>query len=164
MKTKTDTAAQAGVIEAITALMEPVVMDLGLELVEVQFRPEQVGWVLRLIIDNPAGVSLDDCTLVSREAGALLDVEDVISHPYHLEVSSPGLDRPLRTVRDFIRCRGRKVKVTTREPLGRFGSAVEGTIESAGDDGVVLLVDPRKDERLTLPLALIAKAKLVVEF
>jgi len=166
MKKEADTAGQARVVEAVTSAAEPIVAELGLELVEVQFRPEQVGWVLRLIIDRDSGVTLDDCTAVSRELSALLDVEDIVDGPaYHLEVSSPGLDRPLRTVRDYVRCKGRKIKVTTREPIARHGSTVVGVVDAVDDDGVVLVVEVKKEqERLPIAFALIAKAKPVIEF
>lgn len=94
-------------------IVEPVVASQGLELLELEFQREPRGWVLRLYIDREeGGVSLDDCTSVSREVGDLLDVKDPIDHPYHLEVSSPGLDRPLRRPKDFERWCGHKVKIT----------------------------------------------------
>ena len=161
MKKNTGIEAQARIVETVGAMLEPVVADLGLELVEVQFRPEAGGWVLRLFIDSAAGVSLDDCAKVSREVGDLLDVEEFIGHAYHLEVSSPGLDRALRKMSDYARCKGRKAKVTTREAIGRHGSSVIGVIEAADGDGVVLAVD---GEKVSIPFALIARAKLVVEF
>ena len=85
-------AKTEALIARLAAMLEPLVVDLELELVELQFRREPAGWVLRLIIDGPQGISLDDCSRVSREAGHLLEVEDPIEWPYRLEVSSPGLD------------------------------------------------------------------------
>jgi hypothetical protein len=88
-----------------------------MELVDIEYRREPVGWVLRLTIDKGGGVTLDDCTRVSQEIGRSLDVEDVIPNPYHLEVSSPGLDRPLKNERDFIRFSDRRIRVKTMDPM-----------------------------------------------
>lgn len=94
-------------IERVTEIIQPVLDDLGLELVELQLRSEgKKGLVLRIIIFKEGGVSLDDCAQVSREVGFLLEVEDPIGRSYVLEVSSPGLDRPLKTERDFERNKG----------------------------------------------------------
>lgn len=161
MKKVIQTEAQLGVISAVSEAVGPVIDELSLELVEVQFRPESGGWVLRLIIDSEAGVTLEDCTTVSRAVSDLLDVEDMVGHAYRLEVSSPGLDRPLKNLRDYQRCLGKKAKLTTREPVESYGSVVIGTIESAEDDIVTLGVE---GEKVVLPLAQVAKAKLVVEF
>ncbi|MDH4320503.1 MAG: ribosome maturation factor RimP [Desulfobulbaceae bacterium] len=161
MKKTIQTEAQLRVITAVTEAVGPVIDELDLELVEVQFRPEAGGWVLRLIIDCATGVSLDHCADVSRAVSDLLDVEDMVGHAYRLEVSSPGLDRPLRNLRDYQRCLGRKAKLTTREPIGVYGSAVVGVIEAADETAVTIAV---ADERVVVPMALIAKAKLVVEF
>ncbi len=84
-------------VEARAAeLAEPVIAGLGMELVDVEFLHERDSWILRLFIDKPGGVGLEDCEAVSHSVETLLDVEEVVQHPYHLEVSSPGLDRPLK--------------------------------------------------------------------
>ncbi len=88
-------------IEKIPGLVEPVLTADGRELVEVEYRREATGWVLRLFIDQDGGVSIDDCAQVSRVIGDLLDVADIIPVAYHLEVSSPGLNRPLRKPEHF---------------------------------------------------------------
>ena len=99
------------IVDKITAVIGPVVVEKGYELVEIQFRNEQHGWVLRIIIYKEEGIGVDDCAAVSREVGHILEVEDVIQQKFHLEVSSPGLDRPLTTSRDFLRNIGKKVKI-----------------------------------------------------
>ena len=143
----------------LTTLLEPVVIALGLELEEIQFRCETSGWVLRLIIDKEEGVSLDDCTEVSREAGRLLEVEDLIEHSYRLEVSSPGLERPLRQEKDFLRFMGHKAKIKTKGPVsGR--RVFTGTIEQLHHKVLTLQTDSGK---VTLPLDMIAKARLVFD-
>ena len=150
----------AYVIRAITSLAEPIAEDLGLEIVEIQYRREAHGWVLRLIIDRAGGLSVDDCARMSNEIGRILEVEDCIEHAYHLEVSSPGLDRPLTTERDFLRNRGKKVRVITRESVDGLTEFV-GTIEGF-DDGAVTLRTVAGLSRV--PAANISKAKLEIEF
>jgi len=98
------------VIDKVRDFAEGLLPTMGLELVDVQFRREGHGWVLRLFIDREEGVTVDHCADVSREIGQFLDVEDLIGHPYHLEVSSPGLERPLKSMRDFQRFVGKKAK------------------------------------------------------
>ncbi len=143
----------------LTALVEPVVTDLQLELVEVQFRREESGWVLRLIIDKEDGVSLDDCTGVSREIGRLLEVEDPIEQSYRLEVSSAGLERPLTQEKDYLRFRHRKAKIKTREPIDNQKVFV-GTIEDLHNKVLTLQTDSGERQ---LPLDMIVKARLVFE-
>ena len=81
---------------------------MGLELYDVHFRREGHGWVLRLVIDSPKGVTLDDCSLVSRETSDFLDIEDFVEHAYNLEVSSPGMERTLRDIGECERFIGEK--------------------------------------------------------
>jgi len=88
----------------------------GLELVQVQYRREDHGWVLRILVDRPGGVSVDECGEFSREVSDLLDVEDLIDNSYNLEVSSPGLDRPLIKPEDFERFAGREITLKTTSP------------------------------------------------
>src|SRR5690606_12555219 len=113
-------------VAAVRALVEPVVAAHGLELVELEWASGRQGLVLRVVIDHPepppaepaapaaleaGGVTLDDCVRVSRDLSTALDVEDPVAHSYSLEVSSPGIDRPLRSARDFRRQVGRLAKV-----------------------------------------------------
>jgi len=105
------------VIAQIWALTEPVLHAEGMELIEVEFRRESHGWVLRLYIDREEGISVDDCAQVSRTLSDLLDVTDPIDYPYHLEVSSPGLNRPLRKGEHFARFVGSTVEIRTRSPV-----------------------------------------------
>ena len=105
------------VLEKVQAVAKPVLDDLGFELVDVEFKREGQGWVLRFFIDKPGGVTLDDCALFSREVSMLLDVEDFIHRAYHLEVSSPGIDRPLKTREDYQRFCGERIKAKTFEKM-----------------------------------------------
>jgi ribosome maturation factor RimP len=175
-------------LERVRAAADRVARSYGLEVFDVQLRRESVGTVLRVIIDRPdSGVStgappanrkderrrleeesvgIADCQRVSQDLSALLDVEEddletaAIGHAYTLEVSSPGLDRPLRHEADYRRFRGRLAKLVTREP-------VDGQTAFAGrlagvDDGMVLLEEGRKLHRV--PLSRIKRGRLEVEF
>ena len=104
-------------IASLWKLIEPVVEPEGMELVDLEFKPEMGSWVLRLYIDAPLGVTLDDCQLISRQVGALLDIKDPIEQSYRLEVSSPGINRVLRKEQHFSRYAGSPVRIKTRRKL-----------------------------------------------
>jgi ribosome maturation factor RimP len=146
------------VLAAIEQYAEPLLRDLGIELVEVQFRREGHGWVLRLFIDREQGVTLDDCAAVSRAISTWLDVEDLIEHAYQLEVSSPGLERPLKRIEDFQRFVGRQAKVKLKEPRDEQNVFI-GTLEQVAGEEVILLVDGRQ---VAIPFAEIARARLTL--
>jgi len=153
---------------------ERVARSHGLEIFDVQLRREPLGMVLRVVIDRPdAGrvetpeeaVGIDDCQRVSHDLSALLDVEDEfgqqeLGEKYTLEVSSPGLDRPLRHEADYRRFAGRLAKIVTREPIERQ-SAFAGRIQGV-DRGAVVLAEGRRTHRV--PLDKIKRANLDVEF
>ncbi len=109
--------AEPSVVEKVTSLVEPVLERDGFELVEVEWLRQGGRWTLRLFIDKPGGVQIDDCQAVSRTVEPILDVEDVIEPAYDLEVSSPGLDRPLRKPRDFDRFKGQRAHVKAYGPV-----------------------------------------------
>ncbi len=114
----------------------------GLEVFDLTFRRESRGWVLRLTIDNPVGyVSIRDCELVSRELERWLDEEDPIKHRYYLEVSSPGLNRPLRNGRDYTRFIGERAKVVLKD-----GRVIKGRIEGYENGRVKIEEDGRTEE------------------
>ncbi|HSO73114.1 MAG TPA: ribosome maturation factor RimP, partial [Thermodesulfobacteriota bacterium] len=100
----------------IKALAETLLQEEKMELADMELLREGRGWVLRLFIDKTGGVTLDDCASVSRQFGDQLEVEDLIPFRYTLEVSSPGLDRPLKKDRDFLRHIGNQIQVVTRSP------------------------------------------------
>jgi ribosome maturation factor RimP len=148
------------IVERVRAISDPILMNEGMELVEVDYRREARGWVLRLTIDKKGGVTLDDCSRVSQQVGRELDVEDFISAPYALEVSSPGLTRPLRSEKDFIKHCNRLVKLRTVDPInsrqqfkGKLLGVSNNQIELEMEEGIV-----------QIPLAKIAKANLEIEF
>ena len=159
--------------ERLWQAAERVAATHGLEIFDVQFRRESVGMVLRVMIDKPGavpgpnapdGVTVEDCQHVSHDLSAVLDVEGetmgVPDDSYTLEVSSPGLDRPLRGEDDYRRFAGRLAKIVTTEPVERQ-SAFAGRITGV-EDGVVLLQEGKRTHRV--PLALVKRANLDVEF
>lgn len=156
-------------VDKIRILTEPVLGDMGLELVDLEFRREGHGWTLRFFIDKEGGVTLDDCADFSREIDTLLEVEDLIPSAYRLEVSSPGLDRPLKKEEDFRRFAGRLVKVKTREKLdpdGRGHQRKTFVGELLGmDNGIVRIrqTDSRGGE-IALSYEGIDKANLELDF
>src|SRR6201996_2570695 len=142
--------------ERLIALIEPVLGRLGYELVEVEYAAGRTQAVVRLFIDQPAGITVDDCERVSRETAALLDVEDPVPTAYTLEVSSPGFDRVLRTPAHFARFAGERVFVELRAPrAGR--RRYTGTLLVVGEAGITLEVDKEKVE---VPFGEISKARL----
>lgn len=143
----------------VQAIVEPVVSSLGYELVGVEYLVQNRNGLLRVYIDSENGITLDDCQRVSHQLSGVLDVEDVIKGQYQLEVSSPGLDRPLFTAEHFERFTGRMAKIKLAVPIdGR--RKFRGTLKGMKDDQVVLEVD---DEETSLPLSAIDKANLIPE-
>jgi len=149
------------VIRRVRALAERVAAGQGHELVEVEFRREAPGWVLRIYIDHPGGVTLDHCQAMSEELGDHLDVENCIDHPYHLEVSSPGLDRPLTREADFLRFAGQLARISTREAVAGQRN-FHGRL--AGLEARTVLLDQPDGQRAAIPYDLILKARLQPEF
>ena len=152
-----DTASNQ-IVDTIEAFAGPLLADMGIELVEVQFRREGHGWVLRFFIDKEQGVNLDDCATVSREISAYLEVEDVIDHAYHLEVSSPGAERPLKKEKDFVRFAEKKARVKMREPVGDQ-KVFTGILQGVEHGSVILDQDGQK---ILLDISKISKARLTL--
>lgn len=145
--------------EQIESLVAPVVIDLGMELVDVEYVKEGSQWYLRIFIDKPEGIFVDDCQAVSREISRLLDENDPIPHAYALEVSSPGLERPLKKVGDYERFQGYKVVMTTYAPLNGKKSFT-GRLEGLAEQGVILNVD---GSEIVIPMEQVASARLAVD-
>ena len=144
----------------VETILEPLLDAEGFSLVDVEYKRERGGWVLRVFIDKEGGVTLDDCARVSREFGQLLDVEDIIPTSYQLEVSSPGLDRPLKKEEDFVKYSGRKVRIKTKEQVsGRrnFKGALLGCTEGK------VMVKVEGSGVFTIPFSAILKANLEIE-
>ena len=148
------------VIKHVEAVVLPVLKELGIELVEVQYRREQTGWILRLVVDKQDGISLGDCAAVSKEISQLLDIEDFIDQTYNLEVSSPGLNRPLKSMAEFERFVGRKAKIKTIEPIAGEHVFI-GKINKTEGESIVLGVGTKE---MTILFSQVARARLEVEF
>lgn len=148
------------VSDEIEALLEPVVSRLGYELVDLEYQSAGRTAVLRIFIDGPDGIGLDDCAKVSDQVSGILDVEDPIPGEYNLEVSSPGLDRPLRRPVHFEKYAGEQIKVVMAK--GYTGRRrLKGQLSGLEDEEVVLVVD---GETYRLPLNRIESARLVPDF
>lgn len=150
----------------VTELAQPIVDALGLELVDLEFKKAGRSHLLCLYIDKPGGVTLDDCAEVSRELSLILDVEDIIAGRYTLEVSSPGLERPLKRRDDFVRFSGRLVQIKTAELFqdeqGNKRKTFLGTLKGVEGDLVVLHL--KEGQLARIPFDKIAKANLAFEF
>jgi ribosome maturation factor RimP len=148
------------ILSAVTELLEPALEGMGYELVEVEYLCERGRWVLRLYIDQGKGITVDDCAAVSREMGDVLDSRDLIPHGYVLEVSSPGLNRPLRKEKDFEKRIGRKIRVRMAAPVEGRRNFV-GTLTGIRDGTLSLDVDRQS---FSLPVSEVEKAHLIYEF
>ncbi|WP_051173247.1 ribosome maturation factor RimP [Thermodesulfobacterium hveragerdense] len=145
--------------ERIRELIETPILKRGLELVDLEWKKERTGWVLRLFIDKPGGVTIGDCAKISEMVGKILDKEDLIHRSYNLEVSSPGIERPLVKKEDFERFRGEKAKVVLKSPLeGRKNFS--GIILGIEEEFLLLEIDQKV---WRLPLGEIKKANLQPE-
>lgn len=150
--------AKKSISELVWSLALPIVEKAGCELVDVEYVKEGGSWILRIIIDKDGGVSHEDCECVSQPLNDLLDEKDPISHPYYLEVSSPGLERRLKRPRDYERAIGEPVEI-------RLFSAVDGRKRYEGRlesfDGKEVSVRLDSGEIKTFSLDMIAKAKTI---
>lgn len=154
-KPRNDTP-MAAIEDRLTELLEPTVEAMGYELVCVEFQRHS-GNILRLYIDHPDGISLDDCATVSHQASGILDVEDPITAEYNLEVSSPGVDRPLRKPEHYQRFAGEQAELRLFAPVNGRRKLL-GILEGLQEQNVVLQAE---DETYHVPLNQIASAKLI---
>ena len=147
--------------QSIAEIVEPLLQTQGFELVELQLQQRQGQWLVQVFADAEGGISLEDCRRLSLEIGQVLDAEALIMASYVLEVSSPGLDRPLRTVRDFQRQRQRMVTVFLHSPLmGKI--TYTGRVAAVNEADLVLHIPP--DTLLTIPLPQIDHGVVELEF
>ena len=146
-------------IGPLKEIIKPVLDEMGIELVDLQILGSGGRTILRVFIDQQDGITLDQCTLASREIADILDRKDPIKNRFTLEVSSPGLDRPLKTKRDFERNLKKLVKVKYKN--GDKSSRVKGIIVKVDDLALIL---EREQEEITISLDNIELAKLIIEF
>jgi len=137
--------------ELIVNLLEAKKVDL----VQLTYRREGGRMVLRLLVDKEGGITLDECSSLNEEIGRILDEENLINERYILEVSSPGLDRPLKTKRDFERVMGQRIRVHTYEPVGETRDH-KGEVDSVDEENVTV-------SGIKIPLAKISKARLEIK-
>jgi ribosome maturation factor RimP len=142
--------------KTVEKIAYPIVEELGYDLVDVEFVKENNEWYLRVYIDKENGITLDDCTKVSRLVEDKIDEIDPIDCSYYLEVSSPGLDRPLKKDSDFIKFAGRNIKIKLYKPL-EGKKVIEGVLKGLENDSVLVLVN---DDIIKLDRSLIASARL----
>jgi ribosome maturation factor RimP len=162
-------AMRETVLTTIEPLVMPILKDLGFELVDLQLLNEGRQLALCIFIDKPGGITLDDCVTVSREVSAILEIEDPIRSAYRLEVSSPGLDRPLKKPADYQRFTGQKIKLKTRNLLdpdqrGHTRKTFVGSLLGLEADQVRLELNDKRGGVAVIPLSEIDKANLVEEF
>ncbi|WP_418790187.1 ribosome maturation factor RimP [Phosphitispora sp. TUW77] len=146
--------------DIVLQLSVPVTDSLGLELVDVEYVKEGANWFLRIYIDKQEGITHDDCQAVSASLGELLDKKDPIHQSYVLEVSSPGIERPLKRPADFVRFRGHMVRATTFAPVDGQKEFI-GVLEGLVDGNVLISVENRQ---VALPQELVAKVRLEAGF
>ena len=150
--------------EDIWQLAEPVIASEGLELVEVECLRMKTRWLVRIYMDREGGVTLDDCSEISNQLGDVLDVHDLPPGPYTLEVSSPGLDRPLVRDKDFVRYQGCEVSVRLEQKVDGIRNFRGRLLEYVEEDGRKMLVIEMASKLHRIPRDLIVKANLVYRF
>ena len=149
------------IINGVSPLVEGFLHESGMEMVDLEFRFESGRWTLRIFIDKEGGVTVDDCANVNKELGYLIEAKNIIDYHYVFEVSSPGLNRPLKKEKDFMRSIGKMIKLELARPVnkrskftGRLTNVREGMISLLVDDGSLV----------ELPLREIDKARVKYEF
>lgn len=157
------------VVGQIEQLVLPIIEDLNLELVDIEYQREDRGWVLRIYLDKVGGINLDACAEASREISTLLDVEDIVGTAFNLEVSSPGLERPLKKLADFERFSAKIAKIKTCHSCDPDGRGLKrktfiGVLQGVRDEQIVLLQTDKRGGEVTFDLNDIDKANLVFEF
>lgn len=145
------------IVTDIENLVTPVLERENVELVDVTYQKQPTGWTVCFYIDKPTGVTLDDCTHWSHELGAVLDASPLLNHAYNLEVSSPGLDRPLKKVKDFERFKGQRIHVRLFAALNGQKNFIG---ELLGADDNVIHLRQEDGREFSLERTQVAKAKL----
>jgi ribosome maturation factor RimP len=152
------------VTEITSELVTPILDELNLELVEVEFKKEGPNWFLRIFIDSDTGVDLEDCGVVSEKLSEKLDELDPIQQAYFLEVSSPGAERPLKKEKDITKAIGKNVYVTTYEPVDGE-KTFEGKLINFNGENLEIEVKIKTRKKVyTIPYAKVANARLAIIF
>ena len=149
--------------DKVKELLDHIISEEHIELVEIEIKKKKRGHLLRVFIDKPGGVTLGDCENVSEQLGRLIEVEDVFPESYVLEVSSPGIDRPIKTERDFKRCIGRLVNITASERVeGKFGFV--GEVLDVTYSSVLIKCESENSVLTEIPFSKISKAFIEIRF
>ncbi|MBT4260058.1 MAG: ribosome maturation factor RimP [Nitrospina sp.] len=148
------------IYQLVIDLIEPTLQGSEIKLVDVEYKKIGKNWTLRVLIDKNQGVTVFDCQKLSREIEDLIEIHELIKDHYILEVSSPGLDRPLKKESDFIRNKGKQIQVNTYSPINN-SKVNTGTIRDFSNS--TLFLENKKDT-LEIPLITIMQAKLIIEF
>lgn len=148
---------EAVIVSQVIDIAEPLCEAEGIELVHVEYQRESSGRILRLYIDKPNGVMLDDCVRVNRQLGDLMDIYLENIGPYHLEISSPGEDRPIGKTKDYDRFKGCEAKIKTFRPIAGQRN-FRGILTGIEDDTVGLMI---AEKAVAIPLKEIQKARLI---
>ncbi len=146
--------------KAVLEVLHPIVEENSCELVDIKYLRESGGRVLRIYLDKEGGVTVDDCANVSRELGVVLDAYDIIPHSYTLEVSSPGLRRPLKRQSDYERFKGRRVKIKTTDPV-EDRRVFSGTLLGMKGEMILVQVEGRS---YSVPFGSVSRANLEIDF
>lgn len=152
------------VTEVVEELVAPIVMELGLDLVDVEYLKEGKNWFLRVYIDKDKGVDIEECGLVSERLSEKLDEMDPIPHNYFLEVSSPGAERPLKKEKDYEKAIGKNVYVKTYEPYDGE-KTFEGILKDFDGSTVAIEVKIKtRKKTVEIPYEKVASARLAISF
>ncbi len=150
---------KSSVAQSVEELIAPVLSSEDLELVDVEYKKEGKDWYLRVFIDKPGGITLQDCQATSHRVEDMIEIDGLIPSHYILEVSSPGLDRPLKKEKDFLRYKGKRIRLTTFSPISNQ-KKFKGMIRDFKEDTLIL---EDQEEVFQIPLIHIAKARLEIE-
>ncbi len=152
------------VIDIVKRLAKPITDEAGVELVDIEYKKEGSSWFLRVFIDKPEGVDIDDCSRVSEQLSNQLDIVDPISNAYFLEVSSPGAERPLRKPADFQKAIGKVIFISLYEPIDGQ-KAIEGLLKHYDGESLEIEFAAKSVKKtLVIPTERIASGRLSVQF
>jgi len=154
------TMTKTSVVESIIEIVEPILNDEALDLVDVEYKKLGKTWTLRIFIDRDQGITVDDCQKVSRQVEDMIEIDDLIANPFVLEVSSPGLDRPLKKEKDFLRFKDKAVQVKTFSPMENRKN-FRGTIQDCKNK--ILFLD-EESGLIEISLDKISQAKPIIKF
>lgn len=148
------------ITKKVEELVKPILEKYGFDLVDIEFKKEGKRHFLRVYIDKPGGITIDDCQLVSEELSNKLDIVDPIPFSYYLEVSSPGVDRPLVSDKDFIRNKGRIVDVFLKQPVNN-NTKITGELVEKRENVLIIVVGGKE---ISIPFENIKKVKIAIRF